>query len=688
MSFTRLTFEILSFNFKTVQIFIVIIATVFGVVNEGVYSDYQLKFATVGDEDISGNNQTGETGSDLPRCLALQVLDRGKPVAHVQVHFSILSEPVENSYPGNFRARLSDTLVYTDQLGIARTRLKLGSNTGVYLIKGETAGKELVFVIRGLKHRWYLGTILEIIGGLAIFLFGLYYGSKGLRRLSGDRLRQVLFALIPNRLLGVLVGIIITAIFQSSSATIGLLISLASSGLVTVGQSLGVILGADIGTTITIQLLSFRIYEYALFAVAAGLLLMNSSWRLKDIGQVIFGFGLVFFSMKMVLSAVEPVKYLPQVQALFRTGGMHPFYSFMLALVFTALVRSSAATIGMTVGLSFSGIIGLENAIPFILGANVGSGVTALITAWNTKSEGKRVAVAQLLFKLITTLMIIPLIPRAVVLFARTSPIVARQIANAHTLINLAAAVIFLPLLGIIEKLLPVIIPKQADDDAGPRYLDAAALESPELALAQGIRETLRMGEMVQNMLEKSLVFFLENDKEGYRWLTSEDDRIDRLEEELMIFLSKIPPESQNPETSKRTRALFYITEELEHIADVISKNMVVYIRKKINNNLAFSAAGLEEIKVFHQQVLQNLAMALGCIATWDGKMAQQLAEKRVFGIERKRELQNRHLERLALGLKETLDTSSIHLDLISDLERINFHCSQIGAAIASVTQG
>ncbi len=683
-----MTIEILMFNFKTMRGFIVIIGTLFAVISGRAFSGYQLKFATVGDEDISGNNQVGETGSDLPRCLALQVFDQGKPVVHVPVHFSILSEPVENSYPGNFRARLSDTVVYTDQLGIARTRLRLGSNTGEYLIKGETADSELVFVIRALKRRWYLGTILEIIGGMAIFLFGLYYGSKGLRRLAGDRLRQVIFALIPNRLLGVLVGIIVTAIFQSSSATIGLLISLASSGLITVGQSLGVILGADIGTTITIQLLAFRIYEYALFAVAAGLLLMNSSWRLKDIGQVIFGFGLVFFSLKMVLSAVEPLKYLSQFQAFFRAGTVHPLLSFMLALVFTALVRSSAATIGMTVALSFSGIIGLESAIPLILGANVGSGVTALVTAWNTKAAGRRVAVAQLLFKLITTLMIIPVIPPAMFFFSRTSPIAARQIANAHTLINIAAAVIFLPLIGVIEKLLQVIIPEPVDDETGPRYLDTAALDSPELALAQGTREILRMGEMVQNMLEKSLIFFLENDKEGCRWLASEDDRIDRLEEGLKVFLSKIPPESQNPETSKRTRTLFYITEELEHIADIVSKNMVVYIRKRINNNLAFSPAGLEEIKNFHQEVLKNLTMALGCIATWDGNMAQQLAEKRVMGIERKRELQNRHLERLALGLKETLDTSSIHLDLISDLERINFHCSQIGAAIASVALG
>lgn len=643
----------------------------------------ELRYSFLGDEDISGNNQAGEAGKELPQQLSVQVFQQGLPVANVPVHFSILREPEENKYLGGGGCRLIDTLVPTDLLGFARTRLILGSNPGDYFIRAEAGGNELIFTIKGLRRRWYVLTVLEILGGLAIFLFGLYYGSKGLRRLAGDRLRQVLFSLTRNRFLGFFVGIAVSAIFQSSNAAVSLLISLASTGLITLPQSLGVILGADVGTTLTVQLLSFHIYDYGLLAVVGGLILMNSAWRLRDIGQVIFGFGLVLFSLKVVLGSVEPIRFVPQVQRVLQAGSLNPLYSFIIALIFTALLRSSAATIGMTVGLSFSGLIELRSAVPFLLGANVGSGLSSLWLAWKSNAEGKRVAAAQTFFKVATVLLALPFVPLIVSLFSKTSPIVARQLANAHTFINIVSAIVALPFLNLLGKLLERFIPDRSRGKMAPRYINRAALVSAELALAQATREVLRMGEIVQEMLESALTCFLESDKEGCRRLVAEDDQVDELEVEITWFLSKISVESLSSENFRRIRALFYITDELEHIADIVSKNIVTYTRKKINNNLAFSSAGLEEIKIFHQEIVANLSLSINCLATWDTKMAQQLAEKRAWGVEKKQELVNHHLERLNLGLKETIDTSTIHLDLISDLERINFHCSQIGVAIA-----
>jgi len=645
----------------------------------------QLRFATVAGEDISGNNQAGEVGTELARPLCVQVFQRGLPVANVPVRFSVLREPDENKYLGSQQCRVSDTLVMTDHLGLARVSLFLGSFPGDYLIKVEAGGDELIFAVKGLKRGWVFLAFLEIIGGMAIFLFGLYYGSKGLRRLAGDRLRQVIFSLTQNRVLGLVVGIVVTVIFQSSNATVSLLISLASAGLMSLSQSLGVILGADIGTTFTVQLLSFRIYDFALLAVAMGLILMNINWRFRDCGQIVFGFGLVFFSLKIVLGAIEPIKFVPQIQEVVQASSLHPLYSFMIALFFTALLRSSAATIGIMVGLSFSGLVELRNAIPFLLGANTGSGLSSLWSAFKGTAEGKRVAVAQAIFKIVTVLVVLPFVPVLVKIFPRTSPLVARQIANAHTFINIISALIFLPFLGLLTKLLERMVPDREFEKMGPRYLNPAALGSPELAMAQATREILRMGEIVQAMLTSALKVFLEGDKEGCRQLAAEDDRVDRLEVEITSFLSKLSMESLSPENFRRVRALFYITDELEHIADIVSKNIIVYTRKKINQNLAFSSAGEEEIKNFHQQVLQNFSLAINCLATWDVKMAEQVVEKRAWGVAKKQELHNHHLERLSQGLKETIDTSTIHLDLISDLERINFHCSQIGAAITGI---
>ncbi len=648
----------------------------------GTGQELELRFAVIGDEDISGNNQVTEAGAELPKPLTVQVLKGGKPIAGQPVRFSLISEPDENRfYPGK-SAQITDTLVFTDRLGFARSRVHLGNGAGDYRIRVVANGQELIFSLRGLKRRWLLLTIVEIVGGLALFLFGMYYGSKGLRRLAGNRLREALFTLTRNRFFSLLVGIVVTVIFQSSTAVISLLISLASSGLITLGQSLGVVLGADIGTTITVQLLSFKIFEYSLFVVFLGFVLMNSLPRVRDIGQAIFGFGLVFYSLKVVLHAAEPLPYVPAIQQVVKVASVNPILALLFALLVTALIRSSAATIGIVVGFSFAGLVELKAAIPFIIGAGIGSALNAIIASWRTTTEARRIAVAQVLFKIITGIVCLPFLDPLTRLFSTTGNTVARQIANAHTLLNIGAALLFIPFLTAYQKLLCFVVPDREQKYLGTRYLNPAALDAPELALAQVNRELLRMAELVQQMFNQSITVFLRGDKTECRQLIAQDDKVDRLEEALTGYLARISQEMLNAEMSKKTLALFYITDELEHIADIVSKNLVNYTRKKINENLAFSESGLEDIKQFHHEVAENFTLALACLTTWDKNLAQQLAQKRAWGVVRKRELHNRHLTRLARGLKESLDTSTIHLDLIADLERANFHLSQIGAAI------
>lgn len=642
----------------------------------------ELRFAHLGDEDISGNTQVAEAGNELPRPITVQVLRAGKPVAGQPVRFSLLSEPEANQlYPGG-SARIADTLVLTDRLGFARTRVQLGTGAGDYRIRAMANGEEVVFSLRGLPRRWYLVTMVEIIGGLALFLFGLYYGSKGLRRLAGNRLREALFTLTRNRLLGLLVGIVVTVVFQSSTAVTSLLISLASSGLITLAQSLGVLLGADIGTTITVQLLSFKIFEYALIVVFFGFLLMNTLPGGRDLGQAIFGFGLVFYSLKVVLRAAEPLPFVPAIQQSVATASANPLLALLFALFLTALIRSSAATIGILVGLSFVGLVELKAAVPFIIGANIGSAFNAIIASWRTPTEARRIGAAHVVFKLIVGVICLPFLNPLTRLFSATGASVARQMANAHSLLNLGAALLFLPFLTPYHKLISRLVSDQKEKYPGARYLHPEALEAPELALAQVNRELLSMAELVLAMFNRSIVVFLQGNKNDCRELVAQDDRVDRLEEALTGYLARISQEMLSPEMSKKNLALCYITDELEHIADIVSKNLVNYTRKKINENLSFSEPGLEEIKQFHHEVGQNFNLVLACLTTWDKKLAQQLAQKRSWGVQRKRELHNRHLTRLSQGLKESLDTSAIHLDLIADLERANFHLSQIGAAI------
>ncbi len=646
-----------------------------------------ISFGQLDGEDVSGNRQVGEAGLGLARPLTVQVTRNGVPLVGVPVRFSVLSQPLDNYY-GKTPARLADTLVLTDRLGFARTRLSLGATAGDYRIRAATAEDEVVFDIVALRRRWYLLTIVEMLGGLTLFLFGLYYGSKGLRRLAGNRVRELLFSLTANRILGALSGIGVTVIFQSSSATITLLVGMARAGLLSLGQSLGVILGADIGTTVTVQILAFRLFDYAIIVAVLGFVLMNSWRRLRNIGQAVFGFGLVFWSLKVVLTAADPLRYVPQVASVVAAVGRVPWLALLFAVLFTGLIRSSAATIGIIVGLSFAGLVDLKTAVPFILGANVGTCFNAILASWRGGIEAKRIAAGHLLFKLVTVGLVMPFLPFLVRLFSLTASAVPRQIANAHTLINVMAAVVFLPLLGGYERLLRRLVPDRASQALGPRYLDLTALEAPEVAVAQACREVLRMGDRVLELYRAALPVFLNNDKEGRRRIVAGDDEVDRLEGAITGFLARVSQEELSPALSRRTVALFYVTDELEHIADVVSKNIMAHCRKKMEEGLAFSAEGLAEIGQFHAEVEQSLTQAIAALATWDRKLAIGLVERRAWGVERRRELHDRHLGRLSQGLKETMDTSSVHLDMIADIERINFHCSQIGQAVLNALGG
>ncbi|MEO0115193.1 MAG: Na/Pi symporter [candidate division WOR-3 bacterium] len=637
----------------------------------------------INQNDISGDNQIGEVGRKLPKPIIVSVTDaQGKPLAGVLIQFSVLTEPRANRFAKR-RLTITKPAVLTNESGYAKTEVYLGENPGEYQILAQAGDKQLIFSFIGLAKRWYLFLIFGLVGGLSFFLFGLYYGTKGLKRLAGNRLRDVLFNLTKNRFLGVLVGIAVTAILQSSTATTILLVVFAASGILGLGQSLGVILGADIGTTLTAQLLSLQIYDYAILVVIIGFALMHTLAKLKDIGQAIFGFGIVFFSIKLVLDAAQPLKYFPEIEKFLITFGNMPWLGIIVAMTFTFLVRSSAATIGIVIGLAFAGLMNLTSAVPLILGANLGTSFSTLLAGYRANNvEAKRVAAAHTIFKLIIVVILYPFLSPLTQLIGQTAGSLPRQIANGHTMINLFACILFLPILKPYEQFLNKLIPKTAELKGRPKYLSPALLETPAVAVAQATREVLRMGDMVLTMFQKALIAFLHNNKDLRKEIMNSDDMVDALEESITTYLTQIGQGEISPELSRKCTALLYIVDDLEHIGDIVSKSLTSYIKKKIDFNLAFSEEGLKEISQFHTEVSDVLTMALAALAGWDMKLAEKVNNQREIGNERLKELHNRHLERLAKGLKESIDTSTIHLDFINDLERCNYHASKIGLAI------
>ncbi|MEO0092605.1 MAG: Na/Pi symporter [candidate division WOR-3 bacterium] len=646
--------------------------------------DFQLVKPFIGNEDLSGDNQVAEVLSYLKKPLVIQVLNsKGIPLANQLVKFSVLSEPLENIY-SNKRAQLSDTIVKTDKSGYAKTKVKLGGASGEYRILAKIDDASYIFSVTALTQRWYLSVIFGLVGGLCFFLFGLYYGSKGLRRLAGGGLREIVFNLTKHRILGVSIGMLVTMIFQSSTATSVLLISFASTGLIGLSQALAVILGADIGTTFTAQILAFKLYDYALFIIIAGFFLMNSYKKIKDIGQAIFGFGLVFFAIQLVFEVSGPLKYFPGFINALVSFSNYPLLGIIISMIFTFLVHSSAATIGIAVGLSFSGLITLKSALPIILGANLGTSFSPLFASLKGSLEARRVALGHTVFKLIIVLILLPFINQLTGLISHISNSLPRQIANAHTLVNIFACIIFLPFLKPFEKFLKLILPDTLKEkyEIMPLYLDTTVLDAPAMALAQAHREVLRMGDIVYDMVKRSLDVFLNNDKEGRKEIALTDDKVDTLEKNITNYLTKLSSSEMAPEISRKNIALLYIVDDLEHIGDIVSKSLMIYTKKKIDYSLQFSEQGLQEIAEFHQCVLETLKLALAGLSTWDRELAQKVVNRRDFGNQKLQELHNRHLERMRAGLKESIDTSTIHLDYISDLERINFHGAKIGMSI------
>ncbi len=637
-------------------------------------------------KEISGDGQVGVVGDELPMPLLVSVTDEnGEPVKGVLVRFSVVGEPKENLISG-FRAKLQPEHGLSDSYGWVRSRVSLGGEPGSYYVVASSprADGEVSFCLSAQSRRWKLLLLFGLFGGFAIFLFGLNFGSRALTRVGGNRLREFIWNLTSNPLLGVTVGVFVTMLTQSSSATTVLLVGFANAGLMTLSQTLGVILGADIGTTVTIQIIAFKVSQYSIAIVALGFLILTiarrRSWNYA--GRVIFGFGLIFFGMKVMSDAVSPLKSSGTFLSLISLIGENPALGVILAALFTGVVQSSAATIGIVLMLSFQGLIDLPSAIPLVFGANIGTCVTAILGSVGRSVEAKRVALAHILFKVLVILILLPLLGSFSRLVSLTAGSTSRQIANAHSIVNVAAALLFLPLLKPYSRLVNYLVRGKEEIGRKAIYLDPQVLGSPALAIGQASREVLRMGDLSYNMLKRSIEVFKTNDEELMKALVSEDDRLDTLEEEITSYLTRVSQEELTPGDSKRGVSLLYAVDELEHIGDLVSKNLMGYARKKIKEGFYFSDEGFEEIQAFHQEVLTTLQMAIDALATSNRSLAKQVVARRAEMNQLLKDLHNAHLLRLRKGLKETMETSTVHLDLISDLERANFHATNIGYAI------
>jgi phosphate:Na+ symporter len=531
--------------------------------------------------------------------------------------------------------------------------------------------------------------IFGLVGGLAIFLYGIRLASEGLRKAAGGQLRALLSLLTKNRFLALFTGASLTLATQSSSATTVMLVSFANAALIELEQAIGVILGADIGTTFTVQLIAFRISEYAPLMVALGFLinLISRQRKLKYSGQVILGFGLLFLGMGIMAEACHPLRSSEAFVQTLLNFGENPILMLLIAAAFTALIQSSAATLGLALVLSLEGLLTLKGALPLILGANIGTCATALLASLGTSREGKRVALAHLVFKVGGVLIFFPFLTPFSNFIARTAGDLSRQIANAHTFFNLTMAFLFLPFTFFLAALLKRLVPREKGEFAREvKHLEEGLLNTPALALNAAGKEVFRMADLTQQMLEGFQGALLKDEERMLLDLEKKEQLLDSLSREIARYLRRLSQKVLSEEESQRGMNLLYITNNLENIGDILDRNLGPLAEKKIEKNLSFSVEGSLDLARFHEKVLANLKMAIESFDKNDLNLARELI-KRAPGIGNlQREFQKRHIARLEKELPESLETSTIYLDVISNLKRINSHITSIAYAILGET--
>ncbi len=628
--------------------------------------------------DVSGDRQIGVVKSTLNKPFVVFVRDKeGNPIKGVAVGFSVLNDE---------QAQCKPSVAYTDINGYAKSEITSGEKCGEFVFEAELLSdpsKRLIFSYNVFNKRWLYLLFIQLVGGFSLFFFGFRVAGKGLTKSTGGSLRELLYRFTKNKFFGLISGIIIAFLLQSSTAATVMLVGFLTAGLVSFISALSIVIGTSVGTTLTVQLIAFKVYNYALLIIAVGFLLNVLKKPLRYYGQFILGFGLIFLGIKIMGEAFLPLSLTGSLENFFILFKEHPFFVFLVSAIFTALVHSSAATIGVVISLSFQGIIGLEHALPVILGANLGTSTTALFASIRGNREARMCALANFLFKLVTVMIFLPFVGFWSSVLQRTGGSVSRQIANSHTVYNLVLAVIFLPIVRPVGKLLERIVPKERKElQKGPRFLNKKIIENPAAAIAHVHREILRMADMVSEMFIRSMEVFKSNDKDLMRELIKEDDEVDRLEEAINDYLTSISQEELTDYQSKRISSLFFITGELEHIGDIVSKSLMVYARKKIHEGFIFSDEGFDELIDFHREIKDNFDIGISALTTFDKSLAGKLMEERQKGVDRHVQLHNAHIDRLKRGLVETIETSTIHLDFIDDLERVVFHISNIGYAI------
>jgi phosphate:Na+ symporter len=528
-----------------------------------------------------------------------------------------------------------------------------------------------------------MGTIalLDMMGGVALLLWGLHMVQSGILRAFGPDLRRFLATALKNRFAAFAAGLGLTALLQSSTATGLMTASFAAEGMVGLVPALAIMLGANVGTTLIVQALSFNVSAAApvLFVIGLAAFRGGAGSRIRNTGRVAIGLGLMLLALHILLDVLAPAEHAPSVRALLDAITGDPVICVLIGAAVTWAAHSSVAMVLLVMSLVYSQFIAPAAALALVLGANAGSALNPVIEGGRRDDPASyRLPVGNLLSRITGAVLVLPFLPWIAAALLRLEPNAAKMTALFHVVFNAALAVAFIGLLDPLAALLVRAFPvrKAAADPLAPRHLDAGALETPPLALVAAARETLRMGDCVDVMLRQVMTALLNNDRTLAVDVARMDKAVDRFEEEIKLYVTKLMRGSLDEREGRRAMEIIAFVINLEHIGDIID-NLSVLAAKKIKRRLQFSAEGAAELAAFHKRVVDSLTLAFAVFMTGGVDDARKLLAEKAALRNAALAAADRHLERLREGRPETLDTTSLHLDVLRDLKRIHSHvCS------------
>ncbi len=670
---------------------------------------------------IEGANQEIGTGSYLADPIKVTLADKnGKPRVNSPVYFNISSAP-EKSKP-----KLEKTTVYTNKDGIAEARLKIGSKTGTYAVTIEVADSKNNFFIRRLVVKelgisiW--GILITVAGGLALFIYGMKNMSDGLQIIAGDKMKSLLHFFASNRVIAVMAGAMVTAVIQSSSACTVMVIGFVNAGMLNLVQSIGIVFGANIGTTITAQMISFKLDNLAFPAIAIGMILpmlpmFSKSNAAKGWGITIFGFGILFFGMSIMGGELKQIGSFPSIIDFFKRfdctpihGGFMPIGAIAGAIFIgaaaTTLVQSSSASMGIVLALAGGGLINFWTAIPLILGTNIGTTVTAALAALPANKPAKQAAVAHFLFNFVGSVGMIALFyvpwPKTNIpvflyfinsitsgdVFAADPQNITRHIAMAHTLFNFAVVFLLIWFIPMIAKLCTWVIPVGKEEHIEYQYLEPNLLDTPTVALEQTILALRKMLKESLSMIDDSFNKHFMKEQisdEDHINMAKREDHIDSMQIEIGNYLVELTRRELTHPQSELVPLLLHCINDVERIADH-AENMLSLTRRSIKCKENISERGVEELeRIWNLVEDQAKRVVKGLVKSSPDDVVTALEDERRIN-ELSALFEKSHIKRLRRGECDAV-LGVIFIEMISELERIGDHLANVAERLPEMEQ-